>query len=128
MSYSQEPLLEKIQYKGSNAFVGNEIVMDSIFNKYKSWEFLSITVDSLKIRTDLLLKELEKIKIESDMFRKKSETLIDINKTFEDRIDNQAQKHETEILYYKEKAKGKFKSFLLGTGIGGLIVAILTLI
>lgn len=125
MSYSQSPLLEKIQYKGNNAFVGNEIVMDSIFAKYKNFEFLRIKYDSLNIFSKLTLVSLKKLELERNFFKTKSENLTTTNIVFEKRLENQTEKHETELLYYKEKSKGKFKTLLYGTAIGGLIVAIL---
>ena len=128
LSYSQTPLLDKILYKGNNAFVGNEIVMDSIFNKYKDYEFLLIKHDSLKIKHSLVLITLKKTNLELEFLKKTNESLTESNNIFEQRFNNQTDKHETEILYYKEKAKGKFKAFLYGTAIGGLIVAILTLL
>jgi len=128
LSYSQEPLLVKTQYQGKNAFIGNEIVMDSIFSKYKAYEFLTIKNDSLSIKYNLNLLSIEKLKTELALFKKKSENLNNINSVFGKRFENQNQQHETELLYYKEKAKGKFKAFLYGTAIGGIIVAILTLL
>ena len=128
LSYSQTPLLEKTQYKGNNAFIGNEIVMDSIFSKYKAYEFLLIKYDSLQIGYNLNLIKLEKTELERDQFKSKSENLILMKGALEQRFDNLEKKNETEIAYYKEKAKGKFKSFLLGTALGGLVVAILTLL
>ncbi len=128
LSYSQSPLLEKTQYKGNNAFVGNEIVMDSIFNKYKSYEFLLIKYDSLSITHGLTLISLEKAQLGNIFYEKLSTDLKLSIQTIQQRIDNQNNKHDTEILYYKEKAKGKKKAFLYGVGVGGLIIAILTII
>lgn len=128
LSYSQTPLLVKTQYQGENAFLGNEITMDSIFATYKNYEFLKIKYDSLSVATRLREIQFNALKIELEQFKKKTEVLGDLNSVFEKRFENQTKLHDTEILYYKEKAKGKFKAFLLGTTIGALIISILTII
>lgn len=128
LGFSQAPLLEKTLYKGNNAFIGNETTMDSIFSKYKAYEFLLIAHDSLKIGYGLKLLEIEKLGLERDMYRASSENMDIMNGTMKLRFENLEKKNETEVQYYKEKAKGKFKIFLYGTVAGGLIVSILTLL
>lgn len=127
LSFSQTLLLEKTQYKGFNAFVANEIVMDSIFNRYKDFDFLKIKYDSLQIDNSLKIDKIKSLNIQNSYLNLVKTDLESLNSNLELQLKNREEKHKTEVLYYKEKAKGKFNAFLYGTAIGGIVVALLTL-
>ena len=128
VSASSQIWLKKTVINGENAFIGNEIAMDSIMETYFKFK------NSLSERTQFLLEiklletRLEKMNLDVDFLSSDNITLKSINEKLEDRLTVQEEIHQTDVLYYKEKAKGKFSAFLLGTGLGAIIVALLTIL
>lgn len=126
--FSQVPIINKIQINGENGFEANEIVMDSIMYTSKllklcnsdktllQIEIKKIQLSFTKVNLELTYKKIDSARLELQV--KELKTLQTTNKKL----------YETDIMYYKQKAKGKLQSFLLGTAIGGVIIAILTII
>ena len=102
--------------------------MDSINLKYLRFNVLQSTIESLRLQialkdNKLSASEVIKQKFEADI--KRLETMYAIK---EEQQKNNLLIHENEVLYYKEKAKGKFTSFLLGTTVGAILVALISLL
>ena len=128
LSYSQTPLLVKTKYEGKDAFIGNELVMDTIMFKYNEFNILKVKYDSLQVENSVFLSKLgvKLLKIKSLEERNLN---IELSNTFlYKKLDNLEAKHEAELTLYIEKAKGKFTSFLIGTGVGALLTALLLLL
>ena len=102
--------------------------MDSVNLKYLKFDLLYGITKSFQARFDLFEAELEKSKLELDFYKTENTNLKTLNANNESLLETNKKIHDNEILYYKEKAKGKFKSFILGTSIGALIVTLLTLL
>lgn len=102
--------------------------MDSVNLKYLKYDLLYSVTNSFQSRFDLLQAELEKSKLETNFYQIENTKLKQLNNNNQSLLETNQKIHDNEILYYKEKAKGKFTSFLLGTSLGALIVTILTLL
>jgi hypothetical protein len=102
--------------------------MDSIMEVH--YAFLSsLSVNSqLKIELRLVRAENEKLMLSVDFLTNDNTNLKLQNKELHTQLEIKDKMHENDEMYWKQKAKGKFKSFLLGTGLGALVIAILTLI
>jgi len=81
-------------------------------------------VYALSIEIDSLTKANERYALKNAYLQSDNERLNDIIGKTDLRLEAQKNRYETEIDLYKAKAKGKFRSFLLGTGLGALVVAI----
>ena len=102
--------------------------MDSVNLKYLKFDLLYGITKSFQSRFDLFQAELDKSKLETNFFKLENTKLKTLNNKSETLLETNQKIHDNEVLYYKEKAKGKFTSFLLGTSIGALIVTLLTLL
>lgn len=102
--------------------------MDSISITYLNFDLQISKTDALKLDITRLLSELDKSNITINYLQNDNTNLSQIISKNKDRFENQSKLHKTEILYYKEKAKGKFTSFIYGTVAGALIVGLLTLL
>jgi len=81
-------------------------------------------VYALSIEIDSLTKANERYALKNDYLQSDNERLNDIISKSDLRLEAQKNKYEAEVDLYKAKAKGRFRSFLLGTGLGALVVAI----
>lgn len=102
--------------------------MDSIYYKYKAFETLKIEIDSIKLDNSVIKSKFNLSELKLSNKTKDNDKLIKLNSNLQSQLENRQQKHDTEILYYKEKAKVKFKYLFLGTGLGAFLVAILTIL
>lgn len=128
VSASSQILLEKTVYKGENAFIGNEAAMDSIASMYIAFKSQLNENSKLLVEISLLTKKLEKLNLQVDFLQKDNNRLELQKQTLNDQISIKQQLYETDLMLWKEKAKGKFRSFIFGTAIGGIIVVILHLL
>lgn len=118
----------KVRFNDFNAVLFNESQMDSVNLKYLKFDLLHSITKSYEARFDLITSELEKSQLEIDFLKTENSKLNQLNDNNESLLDTNQKIHDNEILYYKEKAKGKFKSFLLGTSIGVMVATILNLL
>ena len=125
---SQNSLPIKTTHNGKNAVIISEAQMDSISITYLNLNLLKSKSESLSITIERINKELEKSFLSQEYFKKDNQNLSQIIEKNKDRFENQSKLHNAELLYYKEKAKGKFNYFIYGTVLGGLVVGILTLL
>lgn len=85
-------------------------------------------VAQFKLELQLLQAKFEKSQIQINFLTGDVERL-DLEKTeLKKQLAIKDEIHAIDLLYYKEKAKGKFKSFLFGTAAGAVIVAILMVV
>lgn len=127
-AFSQEPIIRKATINGQNGFIANEVVMDSLMEVHYAFLKSLITNSSLAIDLEFLQKKLEKSNLQVD-FLTKDNTRLELQKaTLTKQLLNKDELHAAEIIYYKEKSKGKLNSFLFGTAAGGLIVAVIIII
>lgn len=82
----------------------------------------------LTIQMRALELELEKATITVDYLTNDNSNLKLQNHELQNQLTIKDQLHEADVMYYKEKAKGKLNSFLYGTALGGLIVLIITVL
>lgn len=102
--------------------------MDSIATTYLKFRLTLSEKDALLLTIERLQTEFEKLNLQVDYLTKDNSRLELQKATIKSQLDIKDKIHEADIMYYKEKAKGKLTSFLLGTATGALIVAILTLL
>ena len=101
--------------------------MDSINLKYLRFQILESQIESLKLQITLKENKIASGEVVREKLQNELRQLETIKAIKDEQFDNSKLIHENEILYYKEKAKGKFTAFLLGTTVGAIIVAILSL-
>lgn len=121
-------LLKKTVYNNQKAFIGNEAAMDSIAQTYIKFKASLSYNEQLNIELQLLQKEFEKINLKVNFLSQDNSRLELQKSSLKNQLSVQDQLHEADILYYKEKSKGKLNSFLFGTAAGALIVSIITII
>jgi len=122
--YSQ-PMLEKTVWNGKPAVLINEQAMDSINVAYMRLKSSLSDNSILKLELEFAFARIEAIKFSSNYYKKENIILNLQNNELKNQIGISENIHQTELIYYKEKAKGKFSRFLLGAGLGGAIVAVL---
>jgi hypothetical protein len=125
---SQTPIIQKATIKGQNGFIANEVVMDSIMEVH--YAFLSELSKSAQLKIQLKQSQIdvEKLMLKVDFLETKTANLELQKNELHTQLDIKDKKNENDIMYWKAKAKGKFRSFLYGTGLGALVVAIITLL
>ena len=116
----------KVRFNDSNAVLFNEAQMDSVNLKYLRFNFLYGITKNYESRLELFRSQLKESKLQVDIYKTDNDHLKALNLKTESQLKTNDKIHQNEVLYYKEKAKGKFTSFLLGTSIGALIAVILT--
>jgi hypothetical protein len=116
----------KARFNDSNAVLISEKHMDSINIKYLNYNLVFSQKTSLENQIELLLKEGESTKITINYLKQDNQNLKSINDNQQKYIDNTEKIHEHEILYLKEKSKGKFRSFILGTSVGATLIILIT--
>ena len=128
VSVNSQVLLKKTVWNNENAFIGNESAMDSISETY--FKLKSALSDNKLLLIEIKLKdaEINKLMLQVDFLTNDKTNHENKYKELENKMLLNAKIHENDLDYYKAKSKGGFKNFLLGTAIGGLIVAIITLI
>ena len=102
--------------------------MDSIAVTYLNFNLQLSKTDAFKLDIKRLMSEIEKSNVSINYLQNDNKNLSQIILKSKERFENQSKLHEAELLYYKEKAKGKFTSFIYGTVAGVLIVGVLTLL
>jgi len=117
----------KANLNGLNAVLISETHMDSINLKYLRFQILESKIESLKLQITLKENKIASGEVVREKLQNELRQLETIKAIKDEQFDNNKLIHENEILYYKEKAKGKFTAFLLGTTVGAIIVAILSL-
>jgi len=125
---SQNSLPIKTTYNGKNAVIISESQMDSIAVTYLNFNLQLSKTDAFKLDIKRLMAEIDKSNVTVNYLENDNKNLSQIILKSKDRFENQSKLHEAELLYYKEKAKGKFTSFIYGTVAGALIVGVLTLL
>ena len=125
---SQVSLPIKTVYNGDNAVIISEAHMDTISLKILRFNLLESRHDATLIELEQSRKENEKLMVSVDFLTNDNSRLKLINTTLIEQFDIKEKQHETEIELWKSKARGRLKSLLLGTGIGALVVALLTLL
>lgn len=122
-----QPTFQKTVWNNKPAILMNSAAMDSINVDYMKFNRCLSDKSILKITLETVYIELENIKADNDYFKGNNVILksqiIRLNRAA---IINE-EIHETSLIYYKEKAKGKFTAFLLGTGAGTIIAFLLQL-
>lgn len=116
----------KVRFNDFNGVLINETHMDSINLKYLKSSLLFSQKQSLENKVELQQKQLNLNKLTIDYLEDDNLSLKTLSTNKDRYIENQKTVHENETLYWKEKAKGKFRSFLFGTAAGAVIVVILT--
>lgn len=120
--------LQKTVYNNENAFIGNEAAMDSIASTYINYKASLSHIEQLNIQMLLWEKEFEKLNLKVDFLSKDNSRLSMQKTTLQNQLSVKDDLHAVDLLYYKEKAKEKFSNFLFGTALGGLIVAIISMV
>lgn len=123
---SQGSLPLKTVYNGENAVIISEANMDTISLKILRFNLLVSRYDAVVIELEKSRKENEKLMVSVDFLTNDNASLKLINTNILEQFDIKEKQHQTEVELWKSKARGRFKSLLLGTGIGALIVALLT--
>lgn len=120
--------LKKTVYNNENAVIINEAAMDEIAQTFILYK-LSLSInEQLKLEIAQISKQLEKVNLEVD-FLKKDTSRLEIQKgLLIQQLANKEEQHAIDLIYYKGKSDNWLKNFLLGTGTGGLIVALLVII
>lgn len=120
--------LKKTVYNNENAVIINEAAMDEIAQTFILYK-LSLSInEQLKLEIAQISKQLEKVNLEVD-FLKKDTSRLEIQKgLLIKQLANKEEQHAIDLIYYKGKSDNWLKNFLLGTGTGGLIVALLVII
>lgn len=127
-AFSQTPIIRKAIIDGQNGFEANAVFMDLIMEEHYRFARSLITNDSLQITIEFLNKKLERVNLQVD-YLIQDNTRLEIQKsTLSKQLENKDEQHAIDLLYYKEKSKGKLNSFLFGTAAGGLIVAIIAIV
>lgn len=128
VSLNSQVLLEKTVFKGQNAFIGNEVAMDSISETYIRFKATLSEKQQCILQLDISQKENEKLMLENESLKGDNKNLELQKKELTNQLGIKDKIHDNDINFWKEKAKGKFKSFLFGLGVGALVVAMLSLI
>lgn len=127
MIFSQ-PFFKKTLWNNEPAFIGNKAAMDSIAETYiKFKKQLSIN-NQLELEISLLRLKADSILLEANFYKQDVLRVEGLTNELKTQMKIQDEKHENDILFYKSKAKGKLKTFLSGTALGALIVAVIALI
>ena len=124
LTFSQ-PMLEKTVWNDKPAVLINEQAIDSINVAYMRLKSSISDNSILKLELESALARMEIIKVSANYYQKENIILNLQNNELKNQMGISENIHQTELIYYKEKAKGKFSSFLLGAGVGGAIVAVL---
>lgn len=128
LSYSQNLFPKQIQYQGRDAVVISVAQMDTISTKLLRYKLTKSHVNTFSLILDSLRTVNTRKTLENKLLLSDKETLSGIITLKDLQIENNSKRHETELELWKAKARGRFTNFLLGTSVGALIVAILTLI
>lgn len=124
-AFSQIQLEKYTTSNGENWFKGNEAAMDSIYVTYNKFKLSLSKVEQFKLELQLIQAKFERSQMQVSFLTGDVERL-ELEKTeLKTQLDTKDEVHAIDLLYYKEKAKGKFKAFLFGTAAGAVIVAIL---
>lgn len=123
MAFSQKPIIRKATIDGQNGFIANEAVMDSIMEVHYAFTKSLITNETLTINLEFLQKKLDKVNLQVDFLTKDNSRLEIQKATLTKQLANKDEQHAIDILYYKEKSKNKFSTFLFGTAAGAVIVS-----
>ena len=130
MMFSQQSttLIQKTKINGENAFIANEVVMDSIVETH--FKYVSLLSD---FKTDSLEHRKLRIKYDETIF--KLDHALENNKQHEfekiklnELMTIQDKSHENDLDFWKSKAKKKWEYFLYGTAVGAIIIAALVLL
>lgn len=127
-SFSQTSLPIKTKYQGQNAVIISEAQMDSISMTYMRYRLSLSKNKAMQIKLELTAAELDKSQVSIDYYKSDNQRLELLNSNLKNQLQTKDDLHAIEISKYKTKAKGKFNSFLLGTGVGALLVAVLVVI
>ena len=124
-SVNSQVLLKKTLWNNENAFIGNEAAMDSISETYMKLEATLSDNASYKLKFQLAQKKIEKLNLQVDFLTKDNSSLSLQNTELQSQLIIKDKLHEADLMYWKDKSKGKFQTFLLGTAVGALIVTLL---
>ena len=117
--------LKKTQFGNENGVLMNEVAMDSISRKLI--RFNKCLSDNAQITLELMLaqKTNEKLVIENEFLKSDIAKSQLQHNELQKQLEIKEKLNQNDIMYWKQKAKGRFRAFLLGTGLGGLVVALL---
>jgi hypothetical protein len=118
----------KVKINREDGVLINAALMDFINLKYLKFNVLYGRANLLFASRLVLLNSLEQKNIENLHLKSENQNLNLLVKNTKAQKDNSESIYENKLLYYKEKAKGKFKAFLLGTSIGAVVATLLILL
>ena len=119
---------KKVEFNTGHGVLISDVHMDSINLKYLRFRVLESRHDATLIELEKSKKENEKFMVSVDFLTNDNSRLKLMNTNLTEQFDIKQKQHDTEIELWKSKARGRLKSLLLGTGIGALVVALLTLL
>ena len=125
--YSQISL-KKTQFGDGNGVLMNEVAMDTISKKLIRFNQCLSENTRLLLELQLAEQKIEKMVLENDFLKSEVANSELQQKELNNQLEIKDKIHANDINFWKEKSKGKFRSFLLGTGIGALAIAIIMLI
>lgn len=122
---SQSSLPLQTVYNGENAVIISETQMDTISLKLLRFNVLISKYDAIGIELEKSRKENEKLMVSVDFLAKDNSSLKLMVTNLKEQSEIKDKKFGAELTLWKAKAKERFKYLLYGTGIGGVIMAIL---
>src|SRR5690606_26234419 len=122
VSVNSQVLLKKTVWNNENAFIGNEAAMDSISETYIKFKSQLSLNSQLRLEIKLKDAEIGKLNLQVDFLTKDNSNLSLQNNELQSQLDIKDKLHEADLMYWKDKSKGKLQTFLLGTAAGALIV------
>lgn len=127
-AHSQSLFPVKTQYKGYDAIMISVAQMDTISVKLLRFKVLQSKFDALLINNEALAINNQKTFLELGFYKKSNADLGLINKELTKQLNIKDAIYNNDKQLWELKAKGKFKYFLYGTALGGIIVALLTIL
>lgn len=125
VSVNADPNLPiKTIFNNQNAVLISESQMDSINLKYLRYDFLNAKFNSQTASYDVLKNQFNQVQLSANYYKDENIRLVELNRLNTSLFENIKEMHLNELAYYKQKAKGKFKHYLIGAGAMSVIVLI----
>lgn len=122
-----QPMFQKTVWNNKPAVIMNSAAVDSINVDYMRFNSCLSDKGILDTTLEAVYAKLERIKVDANYFKSNNVILNLQIKELKKQATINNNIYETKLIYYKEKAKGKFNAFLLGTGAGAIIAFIIQL-